>query len=341
MDSYNTKMTALMIGLSGKELNREEIKSLSHPVVCGVILFSRNYDNYYQLKSLINHIRSITGKNFLIAIDQEGGRVIRLSSPFSQLPAIAELNRADCSADLLDSHIHLHAWLMASELLSIGIDLSFAPVLDIDNGSQVIGDRAFSTVPNDVISFARTYCSAMHHAGMKTTAKHFPGHGTAHADSHYEAAVDNRPLTEIKTSDMLPFSQLIRENHLDAMMFSHVIYSDICSQAAGYSKIWSQEISRKQLGFAGIHISDDLNMKAAEYIGTLTQRYHSCTIAGMDIALVCTSTSATELLDTIKVEQKYRFPQLKGHSKLHSEIPFWEQKQWQTARKTFDEIYGI
>ena len=327
-----------MIGISGKELTSQDIDNIMHPSVCGVILFSRNYASYLQLKLLVQKIKSMAGADFLIAVDQEGGRVIRFSQPFSQLPALGTLNQIRHNApEQVQAYTHLHGWLMASELLSIGIDLSFAPVLDIDNGSEVIGDRAFSNKTQEVISQARTYCGAMHHAGMKTTGKHFPGHGTVVADSHFDPAVDDRSFAEIEQTDMLPFSQLIRENCIDALMFSHVIYPQICEQAAGYSSVWCQDILPK-IGYAGITISDDLNMKAAEYIGTLDDRYHACQQAGMDMTLVCTADSATELLAGIKTDKKLRLPQLMGQSRLNKNQPFWEQKQWQTARKALENI---
>ncbi|WP_395376886.1 beta-N-acetylhexosaminidase [Marinicella sp. W31] len=331
-------MTALMIGISGKELTSQDIENIMHPSVCGVILFTRNYENYLQLKLLIQHIKSMAGSDFLIAVDQEGGRVIRFSQPFSQLPALGTLNQIVLNTpEQVQAYAHLHGWLMASELLSVGVDLSFAPVLDIDNGSEVIGDRAFSSKTNDVISLGRTYCGAMHHAGMKTTGKHFPGHGTVVADSHFDPAVDDRSFAEIEQTDMLPFSQLIRENCLDALMFSHVIYPQICDQAAGYSSVWCSDILPK-IGYAGVTISDDLNMKAAEYIGTLAERYQACQQAGIDMTLVCTAESATELLADIKADKKLRFTQLVGQSKLIKNQPFWEQKQWQLARKALENI---
>ena len=331
-------MTALMIGISGKELTSQDLINISHPAVCGVILFKRNFESYYQLKLLVQQMKSIAGADFLVAVDQEGGRVIRFSQPFSQLPALGTLNQITINTpEQVQAYTHLHGWLMASELLSIGIDLSFAPVLDIDNGSEVIGDRAFSNKTNEVITLGRTYCGAMHHAGMKTTGKHFPGHGTVVADSHHKPAVDDRSFTGIEQTDMLPFSQLIRENCLDAVMLSHVIYPQVCPQAAGYSPIWCQDIL-PQLGFAGITISDDLDMKAAEYMGTLVQRYHACAQAGVDMTLVCTAESATELLAGITADHKLRLPSLCGQSKLKPNQPFWEQKQWQLARQALENI---
>src|SRR5690554_1554305 len=179
-------MTTLMIGIQGTTLSEQDKKHLSHPLVAGVIFFTRNYKNYRQLKNLVQQIRAIRGDDFLLAVDQEGGRVIRFDTPFSQLPTLGELGiRHRKNPEQALSMTHLHAWLMASELLNIGIDLSFSPVLDINNGSDVIGDQAFSQDPHEVIELGKMYCGSMHTAGMKTTAKHYPGHGTVKADSHH------------------------------------------------------------------------------------------------------------------------------------------------------------
>ena len=333
-------MTAIMCGITSTKLNEEEIELLRHPLVCGVILFKRNYQDYFQLKRLVDDIKSHFGSDFLIAVDQEGGRVKRFSEPFSQLPALAETGKVFSSnPDLAKSFAHIHAWLMSSELLSIDIDLSFAPVLDIDNGSNVIGDRAFSQKPEEATELAEFYCRAMHDAGMKTTAKHFPGHGTVVADSHFELPIDNRSLNEIENFDLIPFASLIQNNLIDAVMMSHVIYSEVCDDAAGYSKYWCQDVLRKNLGFKGVIISDDLGMKAADCVGDVHARYQACVDSGVDMALACTYELSAELLEKLpKNVPNRRFPQLKGHSKLSKTKPFWQNRHWQTIRNSMELI---
>lgn len=333
-------MTAIMCGIASTKLLPAEIKALSHPLVCGVILFKRNFQNYHQLKSLVKQIKEIFGPDFLIAVDQEGGRVRRFDLPFTRLPALLEIGASHkTNPDLAQAFAHTHAWLMACELLSIDIDISFAPVLDTDNGSNVIGDRAFSNNPDKVALLADTYCRAMHEAGMITTGKHFPGHGTVLADSHFELPIDNRSFNEIEQLDLKPFIQLINNQQIDAIMMSHVIYPNVCEQAAGYSKIWCQDILRNKYGFKGIIISDDLGMKAAECVGNVHARYQACVNAGCDMVLACTMELATELLEKRpKNTQVMRFPQLKGHSRLSQSTPFWHNKQWQTIRKSMVNI---
>jgi len=333
-------MTAIICGISSTKLMPTEIKTLSHPLVCGVILFKRNFQNYSQLRLLVKTIKELFGDDFLISVDQEGGRVRRFDLPFTRLPPLLDIGKLfHENSDLARSFAHTHAWLMASELLSVDIDISFAPVLDIDNGSNVIGDRAFSNNPTEVAQLADFYCQAMHDAGMKTTAKHFPGHGTVVADSHFDLPIDDRSFNEIEKLDLYPFSQLISNNQIDAVMMSHIIYPQICEKAAGYSKIWCQDILRDTYGFKGIIISDDLGMKAADCVGDVHARYQACIDSGCDIVLACTIDLTTELLKELTKNLPIkRFPQLKGKSSLSQNQPFWQNRHWQTIRKSMVNI---
>ena len=333
-------MTAIICGIPSTELSQKEINILQHPLVCGVILFKRNFKDYYQLKTLVADIKKRLGEDFIITVDQEGGRVIRFDHPFSQLPPLGNIGDINSSSpELAQSYAHVHAWLMACELLTINIDLSFSPVLDIDNGSNVIGDRSFSKHPDIVTKLADPYCKAMRDAGMKVTAKHFPGHGTVVADSHFDLPVDDRPFSEIENLDIQPFAKLIKNQQIDAIMMSHVIYPHACKDAAGYSKFWCQDILRKKYGFKGIIISDDLGMKAADCVGDVHARYQACINSGIDIVLACTIDLSEELLMKLsKNTDKRRFPQLKGHSTLCKSLPFWQNEQWQSIRKSMEVI---
>jgi beta-N-acetylhexosaminidase len=328
-------MTAIICGIESTRLTTKEIKILKHPLVCGVILFKRNFESYHQLQTLVKDIKSKFGNDFIISVDQEGGRVRRFDLPFTRLPALGDIGCLETlNSDKGKSFAHTHAWLMASELLSIDIDLSFAPVLDIDNGSNVIGDRAFSSQPEQAILLADFYCRAMHDAGMKTTAKHFPGHGTVVADSHFDLPIDDRSFEDIESIDLKPFIELIKNNQIDAIMMSHVIYNKCCDQAAGYSKYWCQDILRKKYGFKGVIISDDLGMKAADCVGDVYARYQACVDSGCDIALACTIELSQELLSQLNSNQaKKRFPQLIGQSNLSQSKPFWQNNRWQALRK--------
>ena len=333
-------MTAIICGIRSTKLQSDEISVLKHPLVCGVILFKRNFENYAQLKSLVADIKSRFGNDFLVTVDQEGGRVRRFDLPFTRLPPLSDIGKIyQTEPDLAKSFAHAHAWLMVSELLSINIDISFAPVLDIDNGSNVIGDRAFSDNPQIVSELADYYCRSMHDAGMKTTAKHFPGHGTVIADSHFDLPIDERSFEEIEKLDLKPFITLIKDKQIDAIMMSHVIYPQACRQAAGYSKFWCQDILRNKYGFEGVIISDDLGMKAADCVGDVHARYQACIDSGCDIALACTMELSQELLEKLpKNTQKKRFPELIGKSTLSKSGEFWQNSTWQSVRKSMVAI---
>ncbi len=338
---YNLNMTYIMTGIEGFELTAQDLHNLNHPLTCGVIFFKRNFKDYHQLLALVNHIRAIKGDDFILAVDQEGGRVIRFGLPFTQLPPLGLIGQTYAQdQDQAKTLCHLHAWLMASELLSIGIDLSFAPVLDINNGSDVIGDRAFAATPQLVTEMAELYCRSMQSAGMKTTAKHYPGHGTVKADSHFELPTDERSKNELFNSDMQPFSTLIPTGCIDAMMLSHVIYSQVCDLPAGYSQLWHQDILRSQQQFQGVSISDDLGMKAAECVGDIQQRYQACVDANIDLTLLCDAKLCTELYSNNRLKNMPNNPaklikikRLQGQSTLDTRQPFWEQMRWQQARK--------
>ncbi|MDJ1140934.1 beta-N-acetylhexosaminidase [Marinicella sp. X102] len=338
-----------MTGIEGFELTAQDLENINHPLTCGVIFFKRNFKNYQQLKRLIQHIRALKGHDFILAVDQEGGRVIRFGLPFTQLPPLGLIGESlKQDADAAKTLCHLHGWLMASELLSIDVDISFAPVLDIDNGSNVIGDRAFAKQAAEVTAMAQIYCGAMQSAGMKTTAKHYPGHGTVVADSHFELPIDERSETDIKQLDMRPFSALIPTGCLDAMMLSHVIYSQVCDLPAGYSTHWHQKILREQQCFQGVTISDDLGMKAAECVGDIHQRYQACLDADIDMTLLCEPKLCSTLYSNKRLKylpkndsKLFRITDLRGQSTLSTSQPFWEQRRWQQARKALVSILAI
>jgi beta-N-acetylhexosaminidase len=187
-----------------------------------------------------------------------------------------------------------HGRVMATEMLACGIDLSFAPVLDLDRGSSVIGDRALSGNPAVVTRLGRAYLAGMHDSGMKTTGKHFPGHGSIVADSHVADVCDPRKLEEIMDSDIQPFRELAPG--LDSLMIAHVIYSEVDALPAGYSTAWLKGVLRELLGYQGVIVSDDLGMHAAKSVGGLVERTHLCLAAGCDLVLVCLPGDVKTLL---------------------------------------------
>ena len=289
------KTGPVLIGLPGLELDEASRQQLQHPAVGGVVLFSRNYRDRGQLSALVEAIRDSRGPRPLVCIDQEGGRVQRLQQDFTRLPPLGVLGRLHESDPVkaLDM-TYRHGRVMATEMLACGIDLSFAPVLDLDRGSRVIGDRAFSGDPSVVTLLGRSYLAGMHDSGMKTTGKHFPGHGSIEADSHTDDACDPRPLEQIRAQDLQPFSTLLPV--LDALMIAHVIYPRVDDRPAGYSSRWLGEILRGELGYSGVAVSDDLGMHAAKAAGEIEQRTTACLEAGCDLVLVCDPQDVQDLL---------------------------------------------
>ena len=285
----------ILIGLPGTGLDDPGRKLLCHPAVGGVVLFARNFSSRGQLEKLVNDIHSARSPRPLVCIDQEGGRVQRLKDGFTQLPppgVLGSLHGTD-PVKALDM-AYRHGRVMATEVLACGIDLSFAPVLDIDRGSCVIGDRALSTSPETVTELGRACLAGMHDAGMKTTGKHFPGHGSVVADSHVDDVTDPRSLTDMEQSDLLPFRELAEK--LDALMIAHVTYPRVDNVPAGYSRTWLRDYLRGTMAYKGIIFSDDLGMHAAKSVGSLEMRTHKCLQAGCDLVLVCRPEDVEDLL---------------------------------------------
>ena len=290
-----TSLGPCLIGLPGLELDDDDRARLCHPAVGGVVLFTRNFRDRDQLDRLVEDIRAVRDPRLLVCIDQEGGRVQRLRDGFTRLPPLGVLGRlyGEDAVKAVDM-AYRHGRVMATEMLASGIDLSFAPVLDLDRGSRVIGDRALSGDPAAVITLGRAYLAGMHDSGMKTTGKHFPGHGSVAADSHLEEVVDPRPLVEIEASDLLPFRHLAGE--LDALMIAHVVYPGVDAAPAGFSRVWLQHVLRGALGYGGVVFSDDLGMQGAAAAGDLAARTNACLGAGCDLVLVCHPDEVANLL---------------------------------------------
>lgn len=284
----------LMLDVQGTRLTQEEREQLKHPEVGGLVLFTRNYQSKQQLADLITDIRS-QNPDILLAVDHEGGRVQRFREGFITLPPMAELadvwQRDREAAQVQAENL---GWLMAAELVQLDIDISFAPVLDIDwCRSQIIGNRAFGTCAQQVTALAGAFMAGMHSAGMAATGKHFPGHGWAQADSHLALPVDERTLDQIRQTDLQPFMALTAAG-MDAIMPAHILYSAVDTQPAGFSRIWLQDILRKELDFKGIIFSDDLSMVGAHQAGGYPARAQAALAAGCDCVLVCNNPAGAQ-----------------------------------------------
>ena len=330
---------ALMLDIADTKLNQEDIQLLQTPQVGGVILFTRNIESPQQVRALTDHMRQIR-PDLLIAVDQEGGRVQRLKQGFTLLPAMGEfgklyLTEPERAVTLAEQC----GWLMATEVLAVGIDFSFAPVLDLNAISDVIGDRAFAQNMQDIVPLAGAFMQGMKRAGMANTGKHFPGHGSVKADSHIAAAVDSRSYDEIHQNDMQSFIQL--QDQLDALMPAHVIYENIDPHPAGFSEFWIQKVLREELKFDGVLFSDDLTMQAACVAGGADARILAALKAGCDMGLVCNQRDAACLaLDAIS---DLPLPNQERLERMRGQIPniqIGEQldlgEEWQSVKTVIE-----
>ncbi len=290
--------------LAGCEATQEDLELLSHPLVAGVILFSRNFTHPEQLLKLTEQLRQSVAKPLLITVDQEGGRVQRFRQGLTTLPALQAFSALISDPEEQNFWAERAGWQMASEMLALNIDLSFAPVLDLGHRSLAIGDRSFSQDKATVLRLARAFIQGMQRAGMANCAKHFPGHGHVFADSHIETPIDTRTKEEIFAQDLQPFKCLIAENKLRAIMPAHVIYPHCDNAPASGSQYWLQKVLRQELHFNGVIFSDDLGMQGAAFLGNYSERCQKAFQQGCDLLLLCNNRPALkEVLAHFEVQE--------------------------------------
>jgi beta-N-acetylhexosaminidase len=337
--SVDQLLGPLLIGLAGFEVNPGEYDWLSHPDVGGVVLFTRNYHDLSQLSELTASITEIAGRELLICVDHEGGRVQRFRDGFTRLPPLAVLGKmySNSPSNAAD-FAYRHGRVMATELLLCGVDLSFAPVLDIGDRSVVIGDRAFADTAEVIIELSGAYIAGMHDAGMAATGKHFPGHGSVEADSHTDDVLDPRPWEEIEQLDLKPFAAL--SGKLDAMMMAHVLYPKVDESPAGYSPFWIKTILRQKLAYEGTIFSDDLGMFAAKVAGSLVDRARDSLDAGCDAVLVCDPADVGQLLtdnEALFADADIALKRLKGRlTATRDEVE--SVSEWRQWKKTITQM---
>ncbi len=297
MNTKSLPRGPVFLDVEGCELTSADRERLAHPLVGGVILFSRNFAECAQLAALTAAIHALRSPSLLIAVDHEGGRVRRFRAGFTAVPPMRTLGELwDRDPDAAKREAQRLGYVLAHELRMNGVDFSFAPVLDLDfGGSSVIGDRAFHRRALAVGELASSLRIGLNAGGCAAVGKHFPGHGYVVADSHFDVPVDDRSFEQIEAEDLVPFARLTQEG-LEAVMPAHVVYPAVDSLPAGYSRRWLQDILRGQLAFDGVIFSDDLGMAGAHTAGDIVARADAAINAGCDMVLTCNDHPAADVL---------------------------------------------
>ena len=326
----------VMLDIEGLELNPADRALLREPAVGGVILFSRNYESPVQIADLVAAIKAVRSPPLLIAVDHEGGRVQRFRDGFTAIPPMRRLGHLyDEDEEAGTQLTETCGWLIGAELRAMGIDLCFAPCVDLDWGvSEVIGDRSFHKNPETVATLASALCRGLRDAGMAAVAKHFPGHGAVVADSHEKLPVDRRSFGDV-LDDMRPYEKLIGRRQIGAVMMAHVIFEEMDPVPAGFSEFWMKTQLREQLGFDGAIFCDDLTMKATSGYGSVPQRAKLALDAGCDMIPICNDRPAAQ--HTVAALREYSNPlSLVRLARLHGtggvlRETLLASEQWQTA----------
>ena len=330
----------VMLDIEGVSLSPADRDLLREPAVGGVIMFTRNYASVDQVADLVADIRALRSPPLLVAVDHEGGRVQRFREGFTAMPPMRHIGREydrDREAGLQAAREA--GWLIASELRAVGIDLSFAPCVDLDWGvSEIIGNRAFHRRPDAVAELAGAFARGLRSAGMAAVAKHFPGHGAVLADSHLRLPVDRRDYGLI-LDDMRPYERLVNTSVIAGVMLAHIVYAQVDAQPAGFSDYWIQRELRERLGFGGAVFCDDLSMKATEEFGSMATRARLALDAGCDMILVCNDRDAAhEAVDALNDYSNplslVRLARLHGTGQVLRET-LLASDEWQAANERF------
>jgi beta-N-acetylhexosaminidase len=290
-----------MLDIEGLSLSPADRDLLREPAVGGVILFARNFESAEQVTDLVADIRALRRPPLLVAVDHEGGRVQRFREGFTHIPPMRSIGREYDRDQKRGLQAAREAgWIIASELRSVGVDLCFAPCVDLDwSVSEVIGDRAFHRRPDVVAELANAFSRGLRSAGMAAVAKHFPGHGAVVADSHLKLPVDRREYGQL-LDDMQPYERLVSNGSIAGVMLAHIVYEKVDPSPAGFSTYWIERELRERVGFGGAVFSDDLSMKATAAYGTMAERARLSLDSGCDMILVCNDRDAAhEAVDAL------------------------------------------
>lgn len=325
-----------MLDIDGVGLTPADRDLLLEPAVGGLILFSRNYASPEQLADLVAEVRALRSPPPIIAVDHEGGRVQRFREGFTAVPPMRVLgHQYDSDQDAALALARQAGWLIASELRAAGIDLCFAPCVDLDWGvSEIIGDRAFHARPEIVAELAAEFSRGLRSAGMAAVAKHFPGHGAVVADSHQKLPVDRRDYGDL-LDDMRPYDKLVRNSLVAGVMMAHIVYRELDELPAGFSSFWIQRELRSRLGFEGAVLSDDLSMNATREFGPMPDRAKLALEAGCDMVIICNDRDAARstvraLRDHSNPPSLVRLARLHGTGHVLREA-LLASDQWQQA----------
>lgn len=281
----------LLADIEGLELSAEDGEFLRHPAVGGVVLFARNYRDPAQLRALTSALHALHEVRFIIAVDQEGGRVQRFVDGFTVVPSMGRIG-AIADIDTAADCAYAAGLVLSCELRASGVDLTFAPVLDVDRGlNDVIGARSFGVDPARVMRLANDLARGLNAGGLPAVGKHFPGHGAVSADSHFELPVDLRAVGEFRDCDLLPFAAWATERS-GAVMTAHIHVPDGAPEPATFSPYWVTQVLRGELGFDGLVFTDDLGMAAARLFGSCDVAAEHALEAGCDAVLVCNDRPA-------------------------------------------------
>ncbi len=330
----------VMVDIDGLALSPADRDLLKEPAVGGVILFTRNFESVEQIADLVADIRALRSPPLLVAVDHEGGRVQRFREGFTAIPPMRRIGREYDSDEESGLRAAREAgWMIASELRAVGIDLCFAPCLDLDWGvSDIIGNRAFHGKPDAVGELAGAFARGLRSAGMVAVGKHFPGHGAVLADSHLKLPVDRREYGLV-LDDMRPYERLIGNGVLAGVMLAHIIYEQMDAEPAGFSKYWIQRELRTRLNFGGAVFCDDLSMNATRSFGSISRRARLALDAGCDMILVCNDRDAAQ--QAVNALNEYSNPlSLVRLARLHGTgHPLREtllaSEEWQSVNKQF------
>ena len=285
---------AFITGLAGATLAPEEASFLKAARPAGLILFARNCVGPEQIRRIVGEAREASGQgdDFLVLIDQEGGRVQRLRPPLGRaLPPADAYACLYCEdEDSARDAAFLSARLLADDLKDLGINTNCAPVLDVPvpGAHDIIGDRAYGRTPGQVARLGRAVAEGFMAGGVLPVVKHIPGHGRATADSHLALPVVDAPRDVLDATDFAPFKALA---DMPAAMTAHVVFTAVDGDApASTSRRVTQEVIRGAIGFDGLLMSDDLSMKALS--GPMSARAEAVLAAGSDLALHCSGDFA-------------------------------------------------